>query len=64
MNNILEIVVDLIPIYIQFRYQIPIDSKDHLKKLYSDHTALMTRRLFRSLYHTISDVVFINYVVK
>jgi len=29
-----------------------------------DHTALMTRRPFRSPLHTISDVVFINYVVN
>ena len=28
-----------------------------------DHTALMTRRPFRSPHHTISDVVLINYVV-
>jgi magnesium chelatase family protein len=29
-----------------------------------DHTALMTKRPFRSPYHTISDVMFINYKVK
>jgi magnesium chelatase family protein len=29
-----------------------------------DHTALMTKRPFRSPHHTISDVVFINYVAK
>jgi magnesium chelatase family protein len=29
-----------------------------------DHTALMTKRPFRSPHHMISDVMFINYVVK
>jgi hypothetical protein len=29
-----------------------------------DHTALMTKRPFMSPHHTISDVVFINYVTK
>jgi magnesium chelatase family protein len=29
-----------------------------------DHTPLMTKRPFRSPHHTISDVVFINYVAK
>ena len=29
-----------------------------------DHTALMTRRPFRSPHHTISDVAFSNYVVR
>jgi len=29
-----------------------------------DHTALMTKRPFRSPHHTISAVVFVNYVAR